>query len=367
MKIIDKIKYLEETEIKILSMPILQYGKTKIKNSTVSYLKIFSKNDLINNVKNKFLNLLAKEEINIEDYDDIYFLWNKSGETYLFMTLAKYFFNKNGTQKPLFITRCEHAYARNIAKMFFPDATCAVLPLKHEDRLIIEQLDKINNHKIYNIFPISIFYKLEQSIQQGENIHILDCITRFLNISNNSVEFETPIISEDVEKSLGIKIEELNLDINNFVLISPEAQSNPSISNNFWINLKTKLENAGYDTFFNIELNKNFIGKVKHCHLSHQEAYALTLQAKAVIGLRSGFLEVISQAGVDKPYIALYTPFKQRGYKNMIFPPQSAQNVIKMSSLKKLPNVSAYLYEYDTENIDEEELLNSIMRQIIKK
>lgn len=75
-----------------------------------------------------------------------------------------------------------------------------------------------------------------------------------------------------------------------------------------------------------------------------QEAFVIAQHAHAVIGLRSGLLDLLSMTGT--PIHAIYTSFKKR----IDFPPMSAEHVKTGFDLEKLPKeirkskIYSYLY-----------------------
>lgn len=73
----------------------------------------------------------------------------------------------------------------------------------------------------------------------------------------------------------------------------------------FWDNLCEKLKNQGYEVFCNSMDFKNLIKDSTSTFLTYEEAIELAKYATAIIGLRSGFLECLSQNNV--PLIALCT------------------------------------------------------------
>ena len=106
------------------------------------------------------------------------------------------------------------------------------------------------------------------------------------------------------------EIKNIGLNIEKFVLISPEANSCELLKNSFWVNLINDLTQQGYDIFVNIATDcVNLDGaKYKTCKLSYSEAYTLALRAKKIYSLRSGFTEFLLDTKV--PMEVYYTKFR---------------------------------------------------------
>ena len=136
-----------------------------------------------------------------------------------------------------------------------------------------------------------------------------------------------------------------NIDINNFIFISPDALSISALSNDFWNKLEIQLRNLGYYIYQNSK------------ELSISESVYLASCAKSVIALRSGFTEGISSV-VEKMFVI---------YRNLKDPYIPADQVIAAYTLKKYPYVnSENIYEYNAEELSEDLIINSIIENLTK-
>ena len=93
--------------------------------------------------------------------------------------------------------------------------------------------------------------------------------------------------------------------------------------------------------------------------LTYEESIELAKYAKGIIGMRSGFIECLSQN--NTPMFVLYTDFpKRQGFKRL-----ASGKVLNGYYIKKLPYVNKdNLYEYDVNKYKKQEL---IITEIINK
>lgn len=158
-----------------------------------------------------------------------------------------------------------------------------------------------------------------------------------------STKAKLPNISEEIKISTINKVKRINLNLDNFIFIAPESQSNKDPKEDFWQDIIEKSYKEGVDVFLNImQLNPKY-GTAKTCYLTFEEGYYLASLSKKIIGLRSGFIEPLTS--IQKiPVTCYYTDFEDRGLLKHI----SSEKVLKGFSLKELPNVNIELIkEFD--------------------
>lgn len=296
------------------------------------------------------------------DYDDVYILHANSGEAYLFFAYcAKSFLNKNNSKKPLFVATQD--YHVDIVNMYLPGANVIYienLRLKTKSNKWI-----VNNHNCYMIFSPIHFDNVEKDACKKEigQVHYLNSINETLNISD--IDYTKPVIkvTPQVKQSLLQKINKLDLNLKNFVIIAPEAQTCEELQFSLWQKVAIELKNRGFDVFLNIVNKENSIDGCKSAFLTYQEVYQLATQAKAVISLRSGFTEFLLPSNI--PNITIYTKFRNRK-KNKSF---SVEKTISAFSMHKFPFVNHDLIcELNIDNYkNENELLTSIMKNLDKR
>lgn len=308
-------------EFRILGIP---FWKKKIKQGFEKYylfaIVFFQKSS------RKFLyNTILKEIPN--KYEHIFINFNCSGETYLFLSYI------NPPPNSVFIaTRKYHV---DLCRMMHPGIECIYLP----DVINLRSFDDIYKEEykdktFYNILPFNHFVKLEKDLRQGKDIHYCKAICETMELKY-STEANLPVISEEVKQSALNKANRIGLNLEKFVFLCPESQSNENPAKDYWINLTNEFYTQGYDIFINTMFLDPDYGVGKTCFLTFDEAYYIASLSKQIIGLRSGFIEVLTTIK-NVPITCLYTDFKDRGKLK----PIDAETVLKGFSLKYLPNVN---------------------------
>ena len=300
-------------------LPIL---KKKISKGNEKYyflfLKIFQKSS------RKYLYNIILRNIN-NNYNNIYVNYNCSGETYLYLAFIR------PSQDSVFIATKK--YHIDLCKMMHPEIDCIympeILPLRSIDNIYEE---KYHNKTFYNVLPFKHFIRLENKICNDENIHYCEEICKTIGIETNSAAL-TPQISDNAKVTALEKAKRIGLNLENFVFLCPESQSNEDPADDFWKNIIEDFYNKGCDVFLNILNLQPKYGIAKTCFLTFEEAYYIASLSKEIIGLRSGFIEYLT-AIQNVPITCYYTDFKIRGKLE----PISAKNVLTGFTLKKLPN-----------------------------
>lgn len=245
--------------------------------------------------------------------------------------------------------------------MLHPEIDCIYLPniinLRSFDNTYKETFNK---KTFYNVLPFKHFINLEQRLQAGEYVHYCKEICNTVGIEY-STKAKLPSISEEIKISTINKTKKINLNIDNFVFITPESQSNKDPQDGFWEDIIEKFYNDGTDVFLNtMQLNPKY-GTAKTCYLTFEEGYYLASLSKEIIGLRSGFMEPLTSIQ-EIPITCYYTDFEDRGLlKNL-----SSEKVLKGFSLKELPFANGNnIYEYDfNEYKDSENFVYKILSNI---
>lgn len=147
---------------------------------------------------------------------------------------------------------------------------------------------------------------------------------------------------------------------NNFIIITPDAVTLNPLGQYFWTELCKNLNNLGFKIFLNVESRKDTIPAegIISAFLTIEETYELAKYAKAVIGLRSGLLEILSTTS-QVPTFAIYNSYREWLPNKM-----SPQEAIKGFTLKSLPNIQPEkIYEYCWNEYSPDELIYEITEQ----
>ena len=326
-KIADKDGYRTEKNIKFCGIPLIKridepekisWYLWKLKYKETSLQKIFIK---------KYFQYFSPEN------DDIYILNANSGEIYLFLT---YIFDalrkKNGSKNPLFIATKK--YHTELVKMIHPDVSCVYIP--HFYRKIESKTFTAKNYRFFTVFPQNYFANVEHIIKTNpiNSKHYFNFIMEQFDIKPEEIELKHITVPNESENKMLKKIKKINLNLDNFIFLSPEAASCELLDNSFWIKLIKGFQDKGYDVFINIVNNIPEFENFKSCYLTYSEAFALAQKAKRIISLRSGFTEFLLQTNV--PMDVIYTKFKDRH----LFRDMGIDYVTAGFSISKLPFIN---------------------------
>lgn len=309
------------SEFRLFGLPIL---KTKFK---MGYKKFYFLGfGFFQQSSRKILyNTLLKELGN--QYDNIFINFNCSGETYLFLSYL------NPPKNSVFVATKK--YHVDLCNMIHPNITCVYLP----NVINLRSFDDVykecyKNKNFYNVLPFNHFVKLEKRLKTGEDVHYCEEICKTMGVEYSTKALR-PQIPKNVKKSAIEKIHRIGLNIENFVFLCPESQSNENPDDKFWIKIVDDLYSKGFDVFLNMLDLKPEYGIAKTCFLTFEEAYYVASLSKKIIGLRSGFIEYLTSIQ-NIPITCYYTDFKDRG----LLPALNVHKVLKGFSLKYLPNVN---------------------------
>lgn len=260
-------------------------------------------------------------------YANIYINFNCSGETYLYLSYLK--------PKSSSVFIATQKYHIDLCKMMHPNIDCIYMP----EVLLLRGFDDTYKedymwYTFYNILPFHHFVKLENNLRKGLDIHYCKeiCKTMEVKYSKNA---KFPLVPENAKNSALNKAKRIGLNLNNFIFLCPESQSNENFADDFWKNIVDDLYTKGFDVFLNVLTQRPEYGTAKTCFLTFEEAYYIASLSKEIIGLRSGFIEYLTSIQ-NVPITCYYTDFKDRG----LLPALDVHKVIKGFSLKSLPNTN---------------------------
>lgn len=320
----------------------------KFKRS-LQHTRKFLMKALIEYVKNQTLQ---------KDFQLIHFI-TRLGETYLQLHhFEEYFQNKN-IKNPIFISQFRNL--ASVCNMFFPNIKFIAIPPVFFE-MVFSETD-FCEFKGYRYFlPITRKHLINVEEQANNNCKVLFYNELKKTLGVNSDIIRQPKISQKEQtKSIQI-VKQLRLE-KKLVYIIPDAQSNSSMSLNFWETLCCLLkENYNFDVF----LNTKPIGmknQYKHKPLTIEQVKNIALKADIIIGIRCGLMDLV--ANNNSSIFAIYQPFNNRAPE---FPYLSAEKVLTTFSLKQLPNINnKHIYEYNAEIHSEEHILNEILNVISNK
>lgn len=334
MQIFEKIKYKKEREINFCGMTVCHYGKAEREFYNESYFELFPKS-YFEQVMDTIFEKLDKKY-------DIVFLCrvNAIGESYLLNYMFDEIIKQNKANSYCFITFNQENYAA----MFKLFSDSKVIDIKIDRILLNLALNKrkfkYKNTVFYvqqctldeiNHLFLQKYAKEDYQVPYPEQIKLWAGIDKFQYLPIKLTE-------DDI-----LSVEKLkNIDLDNFVFLSPNAKSVLPISDNFWNKLRKELKNKGFSI---VENSWEF---------SFSEATYIASRAKHIIALRSGITELFST--LDTPKHIIYT--------NHRFSPLTIEKTKEVHSLKNYPFVdpeTIYEYEY---NDNEEDLIKQIIERL---
>ena len=290
------------------------------------------------------------------EYYDILPLYNRIGETYLTLHHIKAYNKKYNVKNPIFISCYE--YYKSITNLFSFNIPFVKVPIIFKELYFVGlSTIEYKNMKYHELISHRYFIEFEKELQNDKKSKFYANLLSKININEKpqNIEFRQETIDNVNDK---IKF----LDIKQpFIFIIPSARSNDTMSEKFWEYLPLKLNNLGYDLFFNTIPYNVPNSAYKHCHLSLDEAKYMCTKASAIIGIRSGLMDLVLNK--TSKIFCFYKKFKDRG----IFPELDANKVKETFTLKQLPEANEEnIHEYNAEDMEEKEILDDVISNLIK-
>lgn len=278
--------------------------------------------------------------------------YNRSGEFFLLNFHLKDYLRQHDIHNPVLITPQD--FEKEVLELFGNHCETQTIHYVFH-HLHFAGVEKIEQPKLhyFGLMPHKHFVQVEKKLQNGSDLHFYTALKETVQVSDSLAA--TPEIPRQVAQTAEEKMRLLGLH-KPFVYIAPSAQSNGTLSKSFWSQLPLSLAQLGYDFFFNNMphgLNNSYC---KTCYLSLPEARYVASQAAAIIGIRSGLMDVI--ANKTSEIICIYKHF---GHRSKEFPHLEASRVMSGFSLKPLPHVEpSHLHEIDGDSESEENILRNI-------
>lgn len=352
--------------LKILGITIFK----KYYNNGFPYIRIFGlkfKIDPVTRIKYSINKILNNSN---HDINDIFVLFNNSGETSLFLATVRDYFQSKKDNLLIVATRQYHLqlleiFLPEIPKVFIPELNSV-----HLDKNVPDHITITNTH-VHIVAKCKYFIEYEKSLRNVDNFsnieHFYERYCRHF-VPNNDCIATYPTIPDWALEEKRKKIRSLKINTP-FVFICNETYSNINFSDSFYQLLTKECQRLGFDVVFN-SMHLSSANMYGHTTvLSFAEAMAFAAEAYCVIGIRSGLLDVITP--FSNRIIALYTPFRDRGDG---LPLLEADILQVAFTLKKLPNqgkkdideIIIKSTQFNNGMTNEMEVMNKIL-QILKK
>ena len=347
IKLFEKRKINKEREIKLINIPILSYGERTKDGVIERYIDLFPKS-----MDSDFLETVS--EVLNSDCDLVIVPRTISlGETYLLIYLIDEICRNNSSKKPCILLRNKmleevlNAFGVNIPILYNNN-----LDWKRF-HLLQNRFCKSKNTKFY-IYPCKLqesqsLYKAyrednKKAVNLVKQIMSWNYCSGFKDVKLKFNESDIEFVNQFIKKK----------DLKNFIFFVPEASTVEGLSVEFWRMLSLAFYRKGYKVYSNTK-NGNCDYAISE-RLSLVQALYLANLSKGIVSLRCGFLEILSS--LDKTKVVLYT--------NQKFENVTSKNMKKYTSLVYYPNVSEdKLYEYDTVEYTQDDLINMIVNSIL--
>ena len=349
MKIFEKVKANSDREVFLFDQPVLKYGKKTDANVVEKYLELFPKTPVANQFFDNVLNNLG------DSFDDYYIVKQPSGEPYLLTYFAEKWSQNNKSKKPIF-TGCRN-YHKDIFNLFCPNVCFQNLAPDIYKNYYTFYLSRpvyhYKNKRFFIYINRPFFKNMHKKLNAGEKVHYFDEILKQYNIDKKTISYAEPNITEEIKRSAFEKVKGLNIE--NFVIICPEANTIKSIPKEFWTELIKGIKAKGYDIYLNqVKRMGVFYDNRNFATLTFPEMFALAQKSKGIIGLRSGLIEFLSRSNVKIDAI----------YNEMTLWNTTAKNEMNSHTMYNLPAVNSELIcEYCIENNNEKDILNRILER----
>lgn len=197
----------------------------------------------------------------------------------------------------------------DLLKMFNIDCKYCLI----ENWIVDRMKGKFNykNKKVWVLFNHDYYVSLEEKMKLGVSNYVTEMET-FLGLKANASDCAKISVSEKVKDSVQKKLELLHIKNNKFVFILPEANTCSDFTVEELDLVVQAILKKGLKPVVNIFQRKEFyaVKGIKTCDLTVPECFEMASLSVYVIGVKSGLLEILSEAG--KRTLVVAKPFKNR-------------------------------------------------------
>ena len=348
-----KINLLNSSmNIRVFGIKILSTKVDILKSTETWYLNIFRAQikvyirSMRKNIQNNYREYIINK---YPAYDNYIIFSSGFGEIVLFLLHLPEFINKQKDKKTLIIFHrksLQHLY-----KMFKYKYKSTVV--ESIEGIMLDNVSKYKGRTFITPLNFDYFGIVEKKIIHNKE-HYFEHLMNYFKFNLNKISLDQKL-----------KVSKTKIKNKNTVIILPEASTLEQIPFDFFQKLAKKLYFYGFDVIINT--NNPFI-RVDNCFNTYENALtiedilSISKSAKAIVGVRSGFLEILAAISKQKTYV-LYEKFNKFAQNKL-----SANDVMTGFSLKKYPNIDTNLIqEYNYENYREDflYLIDNIVSDII--
>lgn len=155
----------------------------------------------------------------------------------------------------------------------------------------------LHKEAVVNECSLSAILTDEQTIAlNNTGLHFYKNWEKHLNADFSQMRFSQAVVSEEAKRSALAKAKLFDIDLDNFVLLIPNATSQDPLPIEFWQDITRELNAKGIGVFRNSKL------------FSVEEFYVLASRAKAIIANRCGLCDVLCELPVPQYVIYGHNP-----------------------------------------------------------
>ena len=256
----------------------------------------------------------------------MYFCGTPLGEASIFARTLPFWYEKG---VPIVCARKQHI---NVFRLFAPD-----VPIIYKGKGGLADPIRLNDNYFNPILGAFSLFAINH-----QKKHFFKQWEKYLNADFSEATFPKAIISEEDRKSALKKLRQKRINLDKYIFVMKDANSIRKLNPFFWLKLSLKLKRLGFDVVCNSE------------KFSMAEAYAITEKAKALISLRSGFNDILSE--IEVPQFLIYS--KSRCHDDLQ----------PMYTMKGFPwAANSYITEYNTTNQKAKDIISDILEKIESK
>ena len=295
-------------------------------------------------------------------YDDIYICKHHIGEIYIFCQLLNEYIKINNSSRPVLIIP-EKRYIP-LYNMFCPDIDKVFVNLSMNklDRQVVDDVTEYKKHRFFVPVP-DRFMELRKLIFEDKDcsVHFYDYITKRMLGNNMPLAPCRPVIKDVVKEKARKRAKKLGLNLDKFVIFSPEAVTATDMSRTFWIELGKFFSSKGYQIYINTTIKEEsetcWMEKIPDSVKDlapFDEIYYLAQLSKGIVSLVNGLAVTFSQ--IDTPRFFIYTNQTPTLGERM-----DAGMMLNAYSVERIPYCSkSNLYEINLNEMCEKDVITFI-------
>ena len=242
----------------------------------------------------------------LQDFSEYIIINANFGEAYV---VFKYFLPQLLAKNPNLLLVLTKKSQIDLLKMFNIHCNYCLI-----ENWIVDRMKGKFSYKdktVWILFNHDYYVSLEEKMKRGQSNYVSE-MEAFLGLKAKISGCAKICVSNEVKQSVEDKLRLLHLKDNNFVFILPEANTYSDFSVQELDLVVRAVLKKGLKPLVNVFQKKEFyaVKGIKTCELSVPECFQIASLSAYVIGVKSGLMEILAEAGQRTLVIA--KPFKNR-------------------------------------------------------